>query len=93
MSDLEAHSEPDNHIPPSKRKRSPQEQHRDGEPPARETPPEGSKRAKGQPKEKNDAKPGRRKAGLKREPSDLVSCVIDWPPSFKSLEKTHRALN
>ncbi|GJN67193.1 DEAD/DEAH box helicase [Purpureocillium lilacinum] len=93
MSDLEAHSEPDNHIPPSKRKRSPQEQHRDGEPPAREKHPEGSKRAKGQPKEKNDAKPGGRKAGLKREPSDLVSCVIDWPPSFKSLEKTHRALN
>lgn len=36
---------------------------------------------------------GKPKSALKRGASDAVDCVIEWPPSFKSLERTHRALN
>jgi DEAD/DEAH box helicase domain-containing protein len=33
------------------------------------------------------------KASLKKETSQIVECVMEWPDLFKSLEKTHRALN
>ncbi|KAJ6444235.1 DEAD/DEAH box helicase [Purpureocillium lavendulum] len=92
MSDRDAPSEPDSTAPSSKRKRSSPRTHRDGESPAGEQNPDSGKRAKGQPGHKTSKVAGR-KALLKRDASSLVSCVIEWPPSFKSLEKTHRALN
>ncbi|KND90390.1 putative ATP-dependent helicase HRQ1 [Tolypocladium ophioglossoides CBS 100239] len=36
---------------------------------------------------------GKTKPALKRGASNAVDCVVEWPPSFKSLERTHRALN
>lgn len=33
------------------------------------------------------------KPPLRAEASAAVDCVVEWPPLFKSLEKTHRALN
>lgn len=30
---------------------------------------------------------------LRKEPSKAVECVVEWPAFFKTLEKTHRALN
>lgn len=33
------------------------------------------------------------KPSLKQEASQAVDCVIEWPESFKLLDKTHRALN
>src|SRR5690242_1722335 len=33
------------------------------------------------------------KASLKKETSQIVECVMEWPDLFKSLEKAHRALN
>lgn len=35
----------------------------------------------------------RTKPNLKNEASAVVECLIEWPDLFKSLEKTHRALN
>lgn len=44
-------------------------------------------------KVKRGRKRGKTKPELKRDTSSFVSCVIDWPQSFKQLEQTHRALS
>lgn len=40
-----------------------------------------------------DVTPAKSTSTLKREQSNSTPCVIEWPDTFKSLEKTHRALN
>lgn len=54
----------------------------DSQTPAPDTPAGKSKRTGRKPK-----------ASLKKEMSQVIDCVIDWPDSFKVLDKTHRALN
>ena len=45
-------------------------------------------KAKGKAKE-----PRPRKTALEREITNAVKCLVEWPDTFKSIEKTHRALN
>ena len=55
----------------------------------------------GRPKDGPDMEPAPKKAGrqsrprasLKREASNAVTCVVEWPPQFRAYEKTHKALN
>lgn len=34
-----------------------------------------------------------KRTSVKKKPSNDADCLVEWPRSFKSLEKTHRALN
>ncbi|CAM1511128.1 Fc.00g086410.m01.CDS01 [Cosmosporella sp. VM-42] len=52
--------------------------------------PGGDETSKPAPKKGGKAKP---KPRLKKETSTIVECLMEWPESFKSLDKTHRALN
>ncbi|KAF7560769.1 hypothetical protein G7046_g3370 [Stylonectria norvegica] len=45
------------------------------------------------PRSKRAAKGTKAKPRLLKEQSSAVECLVDWPETFKSLEKTHRALN
>lgn len=38
-------------------------------------------------------KKGPHRPSLKRNATAAVECLVEWPPSFKDLERTHKALN
>ena len=54
---------------------------------------ETSESAKKPAKNNRRAAPKKKNASLQKETSNFVEALIEWPPLFKSLEKTHRALN
>ncbi|KEY70866.1 hypothetical protein S7711_00712 [Stachybotrys chartarum IBT 7711] len=54
------------------------------------TPESSPMETKGKRRAAGRAKP---KPKLRTEPSSNVTCLVDWPEWFKSLDKTHRALN
>lgn len=51
-----------------------------------------SEASKPRPSKRRNGK-SREKPSLKKDASSNVECLIQWPEWFKSLEKTHRALN
>ncbi|KAI9167247.1 ATP-dependent helicase HRQ1 [Paramyrothecium foliicola] len=76
---------------PGKRKR----QAVDGQPPpAVDSASDAStQEKKGRSRKSSAGSRAKGKPGLKNEASAAVECLVEWPEQFKSLDKTHRALN
>ncbi|KAI1079095.1 P-loop containing nucleoside triphosphate hydrolase protein [Whalleya microplaca] len=47
----------------------------------------------GTPERQKEAKSGKRVTSRRQKKAPEVECQIEWPPMFKELDKTHRALN